>query len=262
MADDKKKGALVPAGGKSVAVPGGKGKSGGALAALKAGAVSVPTVKLGPSKQELVAIATAGPKPRLVFGFDATASRAPSWNQARRVTNSLFGAIPGSLEVNLAVHGGSCLHTWTEFTADPARLRDKAASIRCSAGETRLNDILARSLDERGVKVVLYAGDAYEEDPMAAYELARSLKLRGARVICLHERSGNPNQDDRVGKVFGTLADLTGGACIPFDTAAVEELRSLLAAIAALATGGVKLLRQSKTEGAKLLLTYLRKDDE
>src|SRR5271165_558641 len=98
---------------------------------------------------------TAAPsRPRLVFAFDATASREPAWATARRVTDALVRALPGELDVALAVHGGSRLHTFTEFTADPNTLRDRAAAISCIAGHTQLLPILARSLSSPGVRVV------------------------------------------------------------------------------------------------------------
>ena len=76
--------------------------------------------------------ATTVTRPRLIFGFDATASREPAWATARTVTDALVKALPGELDVALAVHGGSMLHTFTEFTADPNRLRDRAAGIPAS----------------------------------------------------------------------------------------------------------------------------------
>ena len=61
-------------------------------------------------------------RPRLVFGFDATASREPAWATARTVTDSLVRALPGELDVALAVHGGGLLHTFTEFTSNPNKV--------------------------------------------------------------------------------------------------------------------------------------------
>ena len=89
-------------------------------------------------------------RPRLIFGFDATASREPAWVTARTVTDALVKALPGELDVALAVHGGSMLHTFTEFTADPNKLRDRAAGIVCLAGMTRLLPILSRALANPG----------------------------------------------------------------------------------------------------------------
>jgi hypothetical protein len=53
----------------------------------------------------------------LVFGFDATASREPAWAAARQVTDALVQALPGELDVALAVHGGGRLHTFTAHHA-------------------------------------------------------------------------------------------------------------------------------------------------
>src|SRR5271167_2963178 len=84
-------------------------------------------------------------RPRLVFAFDATASREPAWATARQVTDALVKVLPGELDVALAVHGGSMLHTFTDFTGNANTLRDRAAGIRCMAGFTRLLPILGRS---------------------------------------------------------------------------------------------------------------------
>ena len=61
------------------------------------------------------------PRPRLVFAVDATASREPAWAAARQVTDALVKALPGALDVALAVHGGSRVHTFTASPAMPTR---------------------------------------------------------------------------------------------------------------------------------------------
>src|SRR6516165_2521086 len=68
---------------------------------------------------------------RLVFAVDATASRSAAWEAAKQLTDILFEAIPGKLNVALAVHGGGRVHTFTAFTDDAGRLRDMAMGIRC-----------------------------------------------------------------------------------------------------------------------------------
>jgi hypothetical protein len=115
---------------------------------------------------------TPAGRPRLVFGFHATASREPAWEAARQVTDALVRVLPGALDVALAVHGGSRLHTFTEFTANPNTLRDRAASISCRSGATRLLAILKRALGAPGVRVVTYIGDVYEESPSEGRRLA------------------------------------------------------------------------------------------
>src|SRR5262249_45195432 len=114
-------------------------------------------------------------RPRLVFAVDATASREPAWAAARQVTDALVKALPGELDVALAVHGGARVHTFTEFTNNPATLRDRAAGISCIAGMTRLLPILATSLKRQAVRVIVYIGDVFEENLAAGRELANSL---------------------------------------------------------------------------------------
>src|SRR3984957_3428752 len=130
--------------------------------------------------------ATTPTRARLIFGFDATASREPAWATARTVTDALVKALPGELDVALAVHGGSMLHTFTEFTADPNKLRDRAASIVCIAGTTRLLPILSRALSNDGVRVVVYIGDVFEESPTRGRKLADAMGLKGIKLIVLH----------------------------------------------------------------------------
>jgi hypothetical protein len=207
----------------------------------------------------LAAVAAAAPRrPRLVFGFDATASREPAWATARRVTDALVRALPGELDVALAVHGGSRLHTFTEFTADPNRLRDRAA-VTCIAGRTQLLPILSRSLSSPGVRVVTYIGDVYEESPARGRKLADELGRRGIRLIVLHDTAADWNAR-RDAELFLDLARRTGGCVLPFDANAPERLRELLAAIAVFAVGGTELLQEKRGElpGAVALLQLLR----
>ena len=68
-------------------------------------------------------------RPRLVFAVDATGSREHAWRAARKLTDAVLKALPGELDVALAVHGGGRVHTFTRFTSKPGRLRDMAAGI-------------------------------------------------------------------------------------------------------------------------------------
>lgn len=228
------------------------------LRALAASAAALlpfrPAAIAGPSRDTL---ANAPRRPRLVFGFDATASREPAWAAARQVTDALVRALPGELDVALAVHGGSRLHTFTEFTADPNRLRDRAASVACIAGHTQLLPILSRSLAAPGVRVVTYIGDVYEESPARGRKLADELGRRGIRLVVLHDTvDWNARRD---AELFLDLARRTGGCVLPFDAGAPDRLRDLLAAIAAFAVGGAELLQQKRGElpGAVVLLQHL-----
>jgi hypothetical protein len=203
--------------------------------------------------------ATAPTRPRLIFGFDATASREPAWATARTVTDALVKALPGELDVALAVHGGSMLHTFTEFTANPATLRDRAAGISCLAGMTRLLPILSRALSNPGVRVVIYIGDVFEENLPHGRQIADSMGARGTKLIVLHDTSDPTARRDA--EVFWDLAKRTGGCVLPFNAGAPGRLRDILSAAAVYAVGGEKLLRARRHElpGAVALLDHLGK---
>jgi hypothetical protein len=201
--------------------------------------------------------APATGRPRLVFGFDATASREPAWAVARQVTDALVRALPGELDVALAVHGGSRLHTFTEFTANPAVLRDRAAAIHCSPGHTQMLPMLARALAAPDVRVVVYIGDVFEESPGRGRRLADAMGRRGTRLFVLHDVADwNARRD---AELFRDLARRTGGDTLPFDASAPDRLRELLAAVAVYAVGGEALLEQRRRTlpGAALLLSHL-----
>jgi hypothetical protein len=212
---------------------------------------------LGAPERSSPAAASTAQRPRLVFGFDATASREPAWAAARKVTDALVRALPGELDVALAVHGGSRLHTFTEFTANPAVLRDRAAAIDCIPGHTQMLPILARTLAVPGVRVVVYIGDVFEELPGRGRKLADEMGRRGIRLFVLHDVADwNARRD---AELFRDLARRTGGDILPFDANAPDRLRELLAAVAVYAVGGEALLeeKQRMLPGAALLLKHL-----
>jgi hypothetical protein len=219
-----------------------------------------PLIALLPGAGRSEVPATMPTRPRLVFGFDATASREPAWETARKVTDSLFRALPGELDVALAVHGGSLLHTFTDFTANPAMLRDRAAAIRCISGRTQMLPILSRALVAPSVRVVTYIGDVFEESSAKGRKLADAMGARGIRLIVLHDVADWLARRDA--EVFQDLAWRTGGCVLPFDANAPDRLRELLAAVAVYAVGGTDLLEEKRADlpGAALLLSHLRRD--
>jgi hypothetical protein len=196
------------------------------------------------------------PRARLVFAVDATASRSAAWDTAREVTDTLFQALPGELDVALAVHGGSRVHTFTDFVRDPNILRDTAAGISCKTGTTQLVDIMRRTANAAGVKVLLYIGDTFEEEIAEARAAADALKARGIRLIVLHDE---PERNQDAADVFADLARRADGLVLPFDASAAARVRDILEAVAVLAVGGVKLLQQKKNTltAAPLLLSHL-----
>ncbi len=192
-------------------------------------------------------------RPRLVFAVDATASREPSWESARRITDRMFDAIPGALDVALAVHGGSCVHTFTDFSADVDQFRTRAASVRCQAGGTQLCELMQRTLDAGGVRVMTYIGDAFEESTEVAFALADRFKLRGIKAVILAD-----DADESTLAAFREIASRTGGAVLDFRAGELELMGEVLDAVAALAVGGRKLLAARHTPGARLLLNGIR----
>ena len=196
-------------------------------------------------------------RPRLVFAVDATASREPAWAAARQVTDALVKALPGELDVALAVHGGTRVHTFTAFTNDANTLRDRAAGVVCEAGMTRLLPILATSLKQQQVRVIVYIGDVFEESLPSGRRLADSLGLQGTKLIVLHDIADPSARRDA--EVFWDLAKRTGGCVLPFDASASGRLRDILSAVAVYAVGGEKLLRERRhaLPGAVALLDHL-----
>ena len=196
-------------------------------------------------------------RPRLVFAVDATASREPAWAAARQVTDALVKALPGELDVALAVHGGSRVHTFTAFTSDARTLRDRAAGVTCQAGMTRLLPILAASLKQQAVRVVVYIGDVFEESLPQGRDLANEMGARGTKLIVLHDTSDSGARRDA--EMFWDLAKRTGGCVLPFDASAPGKLRDVLSAVAVYAVGGEKLLRERRhaLPGAVALLEHL-----
>ena len=153
------------------------------------------------------------PRPRLVFAVDATASREPAWAAARSVTDALVKALPGALDVALAVHGGSRVHTFTAFTNNANALRDRAAGITCEAGLTRLLPILSASLNRPSVRVVVYIGDVFEESVAQGRRLADAMGTQGIKLIVLHDTAESVSRRDA--EVFWDLAKRAGGLAAP-----------------------------------------------
>lgn len=216
-----------------------------------------PPAALQASSADLRRAALDAGRPRLLLAVDATASREAAWDAAKATTDALFTAIPGGLDVGLAVHGSSRVHIWTEFTPDAASLRDRAAGVRCIAGRTRLVEMLERARSVERLKVLVYVGDVFEESLPAALEAATALRLKGCRVIVLHDTADVMARMSA--DAFQAIADASGGCVLPFDAGSPARLRELLEALAVLAAGGLRLLQEKRKAlpGARLLLEHL-----
>jgi hypothetical protein len=230
----------------------------------RAGAAEVPLPPALPAVPAAPPPAVAGPalppkggaasEPRrLLIGFDATASRAGTWEQAAELTDTLVATLPGRLEVALAAHGGGRLHTLTRYTTDAGKLRDKAAGVHCQAGYTKLLDILSHAAALRA-NLILYIGDCFEESAKRAREIADRLGQLAIRVIILQEGS-----DEHARRIFAEIAERTGGALLPFDISSFDRVgKELLELVAVLAVEGVEAVEaRPATPAATLLLGNL-----
>ena len=82
------------------------------------------------------------------------------------------------------------------------------------------------------------------------------LKQNETRVIILHDLTARDFDD---GEVFHAIAEITGGAVLPFDHSSLERLGELLEAVAVLAVGDTELLEEKRPTmpAAGLLLEHL-----
>jgi hypothetical protein len=260
---DKPNFVLVPDDTPQAAAP-GRPQTGGILARLRtavtsAAAAAPAAIRTALAHAEPPPDTCTPPRPRLIFAVDATASREPAWAAARQVTDALVKALPGELDVALAVHGGGRVHTFTDFTSNANTLRDRAAGVTCVSGSTRLLPILATSLKQQAVRVVIYIGDVFEESMPHGRNLADSMGRQGTKLIVLHDTADPAARRDT--ELFWDLAKRTGGCVLPFDASAPGRLRDIISAVAVYAVGGEKLLRQRRHElpGAVALLENLGK---
>lgn len=194
---------------------------------------------------------------RMVLAVDPTASRGPTWETAKRLTDQLLVNLPEGLEVALAVHGGGKVRLFTEFTRHAEALRDAAASIRCESGGECLLEILKMVLAKKHVSTVIYIGDNFEEDEREARALANKLRRNEVRLIVLHEAHKWTTAKDR--HVFADMAARSGGTLLPFHNDSFAQLSEMLQAIAVLAVGGVEAVeaQQAVMPAAPLLLERL-----
>ena len=229
------------------------------LAALRGGKpAKTALATAAPETSQPRAAATLSGRPRLLFAIDATASREAAWTAAREVTDSLFSAVPGELDVALAVHSGGRMSLFTQFYSRADALRDDAAAVRCKAGYTRLLEILEHARGFVGIKVVVYVGDNFEENEENGMAMAVALRTRGTRLVVLHDAS---SAKPGAYEFFSRMTSVTGGCVLPFDITSRERLKDILASLATLAVGGYSELskRSLTSAGAKLLLSHMPK---
>ncbi len=195
---------------------------------------------------------------RLLFAMDATASREPTWDKACRIQGEMFLAAEkvGRLAVQLCWYRG-----FDEFRAEPwvtdARdLLARLSAVACRGGQTQIVRVLQHAAAEtrrERVAALVFVGDCMEEDIDRLCHVAGELGMLGVPAFLFHE-GGDPVAR----RAFEEVARLTRGACCPFDANSADQLRDLLAAVAAYAAGGRRALEDfgRRRGGAALLLTH------
>jgi hypothetical protein len=199
-----------------------------------------------------------GARGRLIFAMDATASREPSWDRACHIQGQMFEttASLGGLEVQLVFYRGFNECKASRWYADGTELHRAMRSVFCAGGQTQIERVLDHALKvarQGQVNALVFVGDAMEENPDALCHRAGELGLLGVPTFLFHE-GGDPV----AGRTFREIARLSKGAYCPFDSASAQQLRDLLAAVAAYAAGGRQALEAIGKErgGAALLLSH------
>jgi hypothetical protein len=196
---------------------------------------------------------------RLIFIVDATGSRKEAWDMASKTQTEMFqeAARIGALDVQLiyfrGIDGfnGECKAS--RWTRDQRNLANLMTGIDCWTGETQIVKALAHAKREHAsepVNAIVYIGDMCEEKAQVLYDMAS-----GLGVPCFMFQEG----EDRIAaEVFREIARLTRGAYHSFRPGAADQLRNLLQAVGAFATGGVQALQDLRTDSARKLLGQLK----
>jgi hypothetical protein len=183
-----------------------------------------------------------GERGRMIFALDATISRQPTWDTASRLQAEMFreAASVGGLDIQLVYYRGFAECRASSWVAGPQRLGELMARIDCRAGQTQIGKVLAharRENDAGKVAVLVFVGDAMEEELDALCAAAGELGLRNVRALMFQE-----GYDPVCEQAFREVARLTHGAFCRFAPGAAHELAELLRAAAAYAAGGMTAL--------------------
>lgn len=196
-----------------------------------------------------------GGQGRLIFALDATASREPSWDRAAKVQGQMFLEAErlGGLTVQLVYYRGFAECRASRWVAKPAELVRLMTGVMCRAGETQIGRVLRHAVREtraHRVHALVFVGDACEENVDALGRIAGELGLLGVKAFMFRE-----GDDGSAEQAFRHIAQLTGGAHCRFDSSSPDELRQLLAAVAAYAAGGrAALLTAAQAQGGPVAL--------
>ena len=205
---------------------------------------------------------------KLIFGFDATASREPTWQRAQELQREMFKAT-SALEVQLAVFFGSDLQ-FSGWESDPSVLQFLMSQIQCQAGSTQIQRLLRHIMDEnaktpsRPVNAFVFIGDTFEESfahnqIRALAKALGDLNIRGFFFLERGTSAWEREFSTKTESIYRELATLSHGAYADFDQSSAKFLADLLASVAAFSAGGFAALANRDSEAARLLLTQMKK---
>ena len=205
------------------------------------------------------ALASSG-RGRLIFALDATMSRQPTWDLAQALQAKMFdvAADLGGLDVQLVYFRGMDECRASNFVSGGKGLAELMSRIDVRGGSTQIRKVLAHALSEAKrakVAVLVFVGDAMEENPDRLAALAGDLALLGVKAFMFQE-----GHDPTARRAFTEIARLTGGAYSAFDAGASARLAALLRAAAAYAAGGQTALaaEAAADPAARLLLSQMQ----
>ncbi len=193
-------------------------------------------------------------KGRLIFAMDATASRGPTWIQARDIQVEMFQATSaiGGLEIQLCHYRGiEEFHasSWLSNTNDLLREMNR---VTCLGGYTQIRRVLDHGKKEahgKKVNAMVFVGDNVEESADYLYGVSGKLGILGVPVFMFQE-----GFDVGAETVFKRIASLSRGAFCRFDASSAQQLKDLLSAVAVYAAAGPSALRDfSQMRGAAVL---------
>lgn len=191
-------------------------------------------------------------------------SREPTWDIACDIQATMFetAAAIGALDIQLVYFTGLRECRAGKWQTDAQGLGRLMSQVRCHAGRTQIGRVLAHIRNEAEtakIGAAIYVGDAFEENIDDVCHTAGELGLMGVPLFVFQE-----GRDLTATPAFKEIARLSGGAWFPFDLSAPNQLKALLSAVAAYATGGLPALENyGKREGgeALALLTQMRGGD-
>jgi hypothetical protein len=183
-----------------------------------------------------------GPRGRLIFALDATASRQPTWDWACQIQAEMFqeAAALGGLDIQLVYYRGFGEFEASPWLGDSRELTRRMTGVRCLGGRTQIERVLDHAIAEtrrQRVNALVFVGDCMEESIDALCHRAGQLGVLGLPAFLFHE-----GRDSLAEAAFQQMARLSRGACCPFDAGSARQLRELLRAVAVYAAGGQRAL--------------------